>query len=307
MKNTFTLFLFIISMIGLRAQEIPGYNFENWIDGDTLAPFGWQTYGSNQNGFNAVSKSTDHYEGSFSVKLAIMIHPGQDTTVGHLESKRADGTEGLSAAFPVSSAHTSLTGFYKYIPVAGDSAQIIAPLFKSGYANPLGFGNILAMSYTTLGAAATFTPFSANFTYFASLVPDSGYVSLDPFKEIDVTNPNNKLVPHGNSILYIDALNYDTYITTGINSKTDITNSFALYPSISSGSIHVNFETLTTDFTTIKVYDLTAREVKNLYAGQLNAGMQHFDFNLTEVPNGNYLFVVATEKGYRAEQFSITK
>ncbi len=306
MKKTFTLFFFLTLIAGLSAQEIPGYNFENWTDGDTLAPDGWQSHNSNQNGFNSVSKSTDHYEGFFSAKLAIMIHAGQDTTAGHMESKRANGNEGLGASYPVSSAHTSLTGFYKYTSVAGDSAQIIAPLFKSGYANPLGYGNILAMAFTTLGAAVTFTPFSTTFSYFAAQVPDSGYVSLDPFKEIDITNPTAKLVPHGNSMLYVDALNYDTYIT-GIDDKADITSNFSLYPTVSNGNLQLNFETATTDFTTAKVYDLNAREIKNLYSGNLNAGVQSFYFNLSDVPNGNYLLVVATAKGYHAEKFNVVK
>ncbi len=306
MKKTFTLFLFLTIMMGLSAQEIPGYNFEEWSDGDTLAPDGWQTHNNNQYGFNAVSKSTDHYEGSFSVRLAIQIHPGADTTVGRIESEQAGGNEGLNASYPVSSAHTSITGFYKYTSVAGDSAQIFAPLFKSGYANPLGYGNILAMAAGNAGPASTFTPFSVPFSYFASLMPDSGYIGLSPFSEIDLTT-GGKLVPHGNSVLYIDALNYDTYITTGIGSKADITTNFLLYPTAGNGNLQLNFETATTDFTTVKVYDLNAREIKNLYSGDLNTGAQMFHFNLSDLPNGSYLLVVATTKGYHAEKFSVAR
>lgn len=306
MKKTFTLFLIIIGALGLRAQEIPGYNFENWSAGDTLAPDGWQCHGTNSNGFHAVSKSTDHYQGSFSVRLAVHINPGVDTIGGNLESKQAGGHEGLNPAYPVSSAHTSLTGFYKYTPVAGDSAQIIAPLFKTGYNNPLGYGNILAMAAGNAGATSVFIPFSVPFNYFASQVPDSGYITISPFREIDF-NTGGKLVPHGNSVLYIDALNYDTYLTTGIDSKADFTTNFSLYPTAGYGDLQVNFETAVADFTTIKVYDLNAREIKNLFSGLLNSGIQEFNFNLNDVPNGNYLMVVATAKGYRAEKFNVVK
>ena len=96
MKKTFTFCLFLICIIGLSAQEIPGYNFENWSLGDTLAPDGWQCHGTNSNGFHAISKSTDHYEGSFSVRLATNINPGVDTITGNLESKQAGGHEGLT-------------------------------------------------------------------------------------------------------------------------------------------------------------------------------------------------------------------
>lgn len=306
MKKTFTLFLFLIGIIGLRAQEIPGYNFENWSLGDTLAPDGWQCHDNNHNGFNAVSKSTDHYEGSFAVRLAVQITPGVDTIIGNLESKQAGGQEGLKPAFPVSSAHTSVTGFYKYTSVAGDSAQIFAPLFKTGYNNPLGYGNILAMAAGTAGPAATFTPFEVTFSYFDTQVPDSGYIGLSPIKEIDPSNGNH-LNAHGNSVLYVDALNYDTYLTTGINSKADITTFFALYPTVGNGNLQLNFETATTDFTTVKVYDLNAREIKNLYTGNLNRGLQSFSFDLSHVPNGSYLLVVATAKGYHAEKFNVVK
>ena len=306
MKKTFTFCLFLICILGLSAQEIPGYNFENWSLGDTLAPDGWQCHGTNSNGFHAVSKSTDHYEGSFSVRLAININPGVDTITGNLESKQAGGQEGLNPAYPVSMAHTSITGFYKYTSVAGDSAQIFAPLFKTGYHNPLGYGNILAMAAGVAGPASTFTPFSVPFGYFDAQVPDSGYVSLSPFKEIDVTT-GSQLKAHGNSVLYIDALNYDTYITTDINTKADITTNFSLFPTVGNGNLQVNFETSVNDFTTIKVYDLAAREIKNLYSGELNAGVHNFNFSLNDMPNGNYLFVVATEKGYRAEKFCIAR
>jgi hypothetical protein len=309
MKKTFTLFLFLIVMIGLRAQEIPGYNFENWSLGDTLAPDGWQCHVGNSNGFHGVSKSSDHYEGSFSARLAININPGVDTIIGVLESKQPGGHEGLTAVYPVTSAHTSLKGFYKYTSVAGDSAQIIAPLFKSGYNNPLGYGGILAMAAGNAGAASTFTPFSIPYYYFSSQTPDSGYITIMPYKEVDIygTASQTHLPAHGNSVLYIDALNYDTYITTGIDSRADITTNFSLYPSPCNGNIHVSFETLVNDFTTIKVYDLEAREIKILYIGQLNSGIQSFDFTLNDVPNGNYLFVLATNKGYRAEKFSVVK
>ncbi len=83
--------MFLISMIGMKANVIPGYNFKNLSDGDTSAPDSWQCHNNKENGFHAVSKSIDHYAGAFSVKLAIQMNAGIDTIVGIVDSKQEGG------------------------------------------------------------------------------------------------------------------------------------------------------------------------------------------------------------------------
>jgi len=100
-------------------------------------------------------------------------------------------------------------------------------------------------------------------------------------------------------------LNFDSYLSSPEN--MDITSNFHLFPSVSNGNLNVKFETSENDFTTIKIYDLNGREIMNLFSGNLNKGNHDYQYNVHELINGNYLFLVASGKGYRAEKFCIQK
>jgi hypothetical protein len=305
MKTITIIFSLLITLtINANAQVIPNYNFENWTNGANEAPDGWQTHGNNHPGFYNVTRSTEHSLGSYSVKLENKIANG-DTTIGVIETTYPGFGEGLGPCFPVSVAYTSLKGYYKYSPQNGDSAQFIAPLFKEGYANPLGYGNILAMGAMNFGAAATFTPFSIPINYFDALTPDSAYILITASRGIDFSNGAH-LPTLGNSVLYIDALNYDTYIT-GINDPMEITRNFSLFPTAGSGDISLSFDTDKSNYTTIKIYDLQGRELKTLYAGTLSQGNHRMQYNISDMQSSEYLLVVANPEGYRTEKIFIAK
>ena len=199
------------------------------------------------------------------------------------------------------------------IPFNGDSAQIIVYLTKTGYANPQGFGNLLAWGQQQFGAALTYTPFSfgyqnsmANFYYNDNtIIPDSAYIDIAAYKMLGTT-PGSEPQPFGNSILYLDALNFDTYVN-GINEHLDITKNFKLFPNSNCGVFDASFETAGTDYTAIKIYDIDGKEVENLFSGNLNSGNHTFHFDLENLDNGNYLLMVATSEGYRAEKICIQK
>lgn len=297
--------MLVIGALPLSAQIIPNYNFENWSNGANAAPDNWQDHGTNHPGFYPVTRSTDYSLGTYSVRLENKIANG-DTTKGEFETFYPGYGEGLGPVFPVSTAYTSLKGFYKYVPENGDSAMVMVALFKDGYANTQGFANLLAFGYAMLGTASTFTPFSSiDFWYDGAGVPDSAYINIAAFKGIDITN-GQQLPVHGNSVLYVDALNFDSYIS-GINDPNAITRNFNLYPTVGSGEFNLWFDTDKSDFTTIRVYDMQGREVKDLFAGTLSQGAHTFHYAINDLENSAYLLVVATGSGYRTEKIVISK
>ncbi len=305
--KTFTTILTLFAMTFIaNGQVIPNYNFETWTNGTNAAPDGWRDHGSAHPGFYAVTQSTEHTLGSYSVKIENKIL-NNDTTAGIIETiYPGSSEEGISPVFPVNAAYTTIKGYYKYLPQGGDSAQVICALFKTGYVHSQGFGNIIAFGHAEGGAAATFTPFSSDdFFYDGVGIPDSAYISVSAYKGISLTLGGNQPVL-GNSVLYIDALNFDDFIT-GINHPLDITRTFLLYPIAGTGDFNLSFETDKSDYTTIKVYDLEGREVKNLFAGTLNSGTHTFHYSINDLESSAYLLVVATGSGYRSEKIYITK
>lgn len=298
-----TLFFYVVN-----AQVIPNYNFETWTNGINAAPDGWMDRGSNHAGFFPVTQTTDNYLGDYAAKIENKVTVS-DTTYGSMATIRPGGNDGFGPAFPISVRYNNLKGFYKYLPQNGDSAQIIVYITKTGFIGP--WGNLVAWGEKILGAAATYTPFSvgyldslSTFAYMDGVtVPDSAYINISAYKII--SGPMVELEPLGNSALYVDALSFDYYLE--VNEQMDITSSFVLYPNAGNGMFEVKFNTLENNFATIKIYDLSGKEIMNLFSGILEAGPHKFQYNLQQLTNGNYLYVVATDKGYRAEKITVQK
>lgn len=309
MKKCTIILAFLVAMTLDTTAQIPNYSFENWSNGTNSAPDGWSDHGSHHAGFYPVTQTTDNYLGAYAARLENKI-TATDTTLGVMHTTRPNDEGGFGPAFPVDSRYNNLKGFYKYTPLNGDSAQIIVFLTKTGFSGT--YDDLIAYGQKHLGAASTYTPFSVgyrevspNFYYLDNVVvPDSGYINIGAYKGLG--DSVSDLPPLGNSVLIIDALNFDSYLT-GISDNMDITKNFVLYPSVSHAIFNVSFETTTDEFTTIRMYDLLGRKVKELFNGNLTKGPHTFQYNLPDLNNGNYLYVVATDKGYKAAQICIQK
>ncbi|TAL57177.1 MAG: T9SS type A sorting domain-containing protein [Bacteroidetes bacterium] len=306
-KLLITKTLLILSVYSVNAQVIPNYSFETWSNGANNAPDGWVDHGSKHVGFYPASQSTDHFLGSYSAHLENKITI-TDTSKGLIETSNGI-EEGFHPAFPINTRYTTLKGFYKFIPQNGDSAVIITVFYKTGYAHSQGFGNLLAIGWKNIGVAASvWTPFTTMNIYYdnnATDTPDSAYISLGAFQEMNFYTGVRYPVK-GNSALYIDALNYDSFLT-GISEHMDITTNFKLFPNANNGAFDLSFETIKSDYTTIKIYDLSGREAMTLFSGNLNSGAHTLHYDVKILDNGNYLFVIATGEGYRAEKLFIQK
>jgi hypothetical protein len=313
MKRSIIILVFAIIGFSLNAQVIPNWSFETWSNGADTTPDGWSDNGSNNTGFQPVTRTTSAFLGTYAVQMENMISGG-DTTQGGIFTTRPHNKGGFGPAFPISARYNNLKGYYKYTPLNGDSAQVIVYITKTGYSDPEGYGYLLAWGQKEIGAAATYTPFSVgyesatNFQYMdtnttGTTIPDSGYIAISAFKTLGTSSYNLK--PLGNSILVVDALNFNTYL--GIDEHMDITSNFNLYPNANNGVFDVTFNTSEKDFTTIKIYDLDGKEIMNLFSGTLDSGNHTFHYKLPELTNGNYLYIVATGKGYRTEKICIQK
>lgn len=290
------------------SAQIPNSNFEKWTKGANHAPDGWRDNGSKTSGFYPASQSTDFYQGKFAVKVETKIS-GSDTTKGMVRTERPDSNEeGFGPAFPISKRVQNLKGYYKYSPKNGDSAQIIAFITKTGYKNTQWGGSLLAWGSKQLPAASTYTPFSigyenysSSFIYWDSTkVPDSAFIELLSYKGI---GSKGSLPPLGNSVLYVDALNFDSYLTDA--NEHMLTPDFKLFPTNSNGDIDVVFSTLESKYTNINIYDLDGKEICSLLSKNLPSGRHTFHYNLKALNSGSYLFMISTERGYRVEKFFI--
>jgi len=286
----------------LAKAQIPNSSFETWSNGPNSVPDGWRS------GSNVVQRSTDHFSGNYSAMITTSIN-GTDTARGQMETGTVTDTNGNpKPAFPVSQRHTSFKGYYKYNPVNGDSANLGCMLFKNGYSSgyPGALPGMLGFAFQTFGGSvSTFTPFSIDFGYFDNtLVPDSGWAILSAYVFYRGTNTN--LRPLGNSVLYVDAVSFDTY-ATGIQQVNDITNSFKLMPNANNGKFQIQYDLKDAGFTTLKIYDMNGHELRNLGSGNFVSGHYTQDCDATELAKGNYLIVLSGENGFHSEELVIAR
>lgn len=308
MKKVTFIMTFLITLSITAVAQIPNYSFENWSNGSNAPPDAWSGYDSNHSGFYPVTQTSDSYLGTFAVRLENRI-TDTDTTEGELWTTRPNNTEGFGPAFPITTRYNNLKGYYKYDPLNGDSAQISVFITKTGFAGA--WGDLLAFGIKNMGIATTYTPFSVgsyespDFFYVDPIVvPDSAYINISAYRGLIDTISDQP--PLGNSVLIVDALNFDTYLV-GINEQLEITTNFKLFPTANNGTFDVSFEILENEYTTIKVYDMQGREIRKLYSGNLSAGYHSFHYSMPELNNGYYLYMVATGKGYRSEKICIQK
>ena len=91
----------LIFLTVVNAQEIPNNSFENWSGGD---PVDWMTF--DVQGLDAVSQSSDAYEGSSSVLMQIIEDKG---FVFYPALQVTDGMGGIGT--PVTQRYGSFGGY----------------------------------------------------------------------------------------------------------------------------------------------------------------------------------------------------
>jgi len=255
--------------------QIPNNGFEDWTDfGNYQDPTYWGSTNSFSAGsFYAITQSTDHYPeavGSYSVRLEnnAALNPSNGAR-GSLFT----GPPPPDADFTVTGNPTSLTGYYKFAPQNGDTMFIQIQLYFNG--SSVAFGE-----FTSTTAAPDWTPFT---------IPISSYANADGGSMIIAAyNANGfNFMPHGNSVLYVDNLNFDNLIT-------DVTaplaaQVFSIYPNPAS-------ETLTITTPIELAYPAVATVFNGLgqvlLTKQLNANQQQLD--VSNLPSGVYTISLET-------------
>jgi hypothetical protein len=277
--------------------QITNSGFENWTTASHYEdPTGWATANSYSTGpFYPVTKATDHYPaavGDYSVRIENNSAYPNDIGRGIIMSGTFAGAGG--AAFSVTGHPTSLTGYYKFAPLNGDTMFINIHLFKNG-------SDVTYGIFTSTASASSWTPFNISLSQ-SYISADSGSIIIAAY---NANGPNN--VPHGNSILYVDNLNFDNLITSvtyrnsrSPNPVSDIANLFN--PTLSSISFTLPFNSCVS----LKVLDLRGREVATLVNNEMmSAGTYIKRFRTGAPSNGVYLFrlragsTTATVKAFR--------
>jgi PKD repeat protein/photosystem II stability/assembly factor-like uncharacterized protein len=193
------------------------FGFEQWTDmGSFMEPQGYATANAYATGtFYPVTRSTDHYPasvGNYSIRIEsnISLLAGESPAAYGivLQNSRNTLMDDPGPVFPIMGHPTSLTGYYKYAPQNGDTMRIQIVLYSNGEA-------VTYNAFLSTASVSNWTSFILPLPAYVSA--DSGTIILASYSA-NGRGPSD--IPHGNSVLYVDNLNFDKLIT-GVNCQAD--------------------------------------------------------------------------------------
>ncbi|TNE50712.1 MAG: T9SS type A sorting domain-containing protein [Bacteroidetes bacterium] len=243
--------------------QIPNSGFERWIDAGThLNPEGWWTINDSvaSGGYYPVTRSMDHFPtdiGNYSIRLEnnIAVFPNWNA-MGITWTGDFSGND--NPVFPVPGHPTSLWGYYKFFPQNGDTMEIHIRLYRD-------FVDVGGGSFKTGETADAWTAFSLNISDYSEA--DSARIMISSCYD------NDEPLPHGNSVLYIDNLNFDHPITTAA-ATVYANNQITVYPNPASQMLSVSVGNFMKEQLDLNIYSMLGQQVLSWHVSVDTAPIQ---------------------------------
>ena len=277
-----TLFSFNFTLSLMAQNPIPNAGFENWT-GDNLE--GW--WENNLFEPHPVTPSNDAHSGSLSAKLeavewsSVPIPPSM--------------ISGDSLGFAVTERHATLTGFYKFTPVANEMLNISVGMFF-GADSAVG---ISLLSITT--AASNWTKFSTPITYFSSATPDTCIIQFS----VSLGSPFM-----AGAVALIDDLSFDGATDVEAINSDEIPNDFYLeqnYPNPFNPSTVIRYSIPNSGYVSINIYSVKGEVVATLVGEDLSAGYYEVTFDASRLPSGIYFYRLQTGSFIKSKKMALIK
>lgn len=275
------LLLMLVMPLTVLAQ-IPNASFENWTG--AAEPFtltSWFT--NNLPGFPPyvpaaipVTRSTTAHTGTYAV---------QGTVVGYSYGAEGAAYEPwIQAYFGYTGRPGSLTGWYKYTPVAHDTLQLAVELFSNN------LSQVIAVADWGLSPAAVYTKFTAPLEYISAGAPDSVWVWF-------IIGPGDNDTLHLGSTFLLDDLAFEGQ-ASGIDASTPTPLTFALqqnYPNPFNPSTTIRYTLPEASHVRLSVYNLLGEEIAVLVNEQRQAGVYDQRFEASSLPSGTYFYRIEAQ------------
>jgi hypothetical protein len=163
------------------------------------------------------------------------------------------------------------------------------------------FKNHLFAGYGFFQTSATttaYTPFIININYNDTIIPDSAHIGIQLFIK----------KPLGNSVLYIDNLNFDGFlpvIETPYVSNPDGGFDFNVYPNPLSERAKVSFTVSNDEHVTVRLFDLSGKQVAVIADRLYKAGQYNLDLSASGLNKGFYICVINTKNSIDSRKLII--
>ncbi len=253
-KLTIFLMILFAFMIHSNAQ-IPNNGFEQWDNiGSFMEPVGYLTPNSEAVGtYYPITRSADHFPtdvGDYSMRMEnnISLLPDIDGFGVALQNTSNFLFDGPGPSFPVTGHPTSLTGYYKFAPQNGDTMRIQIFLSNQGAV-------VMNQSFISTDTVISWASFTIPFSNYTTA--DSGSIIISSYNA-DGYPP--EFAPRGNSVLYVDNLNFDNLITS-LPEQHEKNNLFNIFPNPALDYISLEINEAINNEPTLNIYNLIGERV----------------------------------------------
>lgn len=255
------------------------YSFENWTPIGWADPTGWAT--SNLWAFGEsvmpVRKGVK-YSGLLAMELTTIVNSNNDTIAGLATNGDFD-ENGLFGGEPYTSNPIGVEFYYKNAVVGNDTSWVSLEFKNNGSS----VGNYGAQ----ISPASTYTLFNQPISL--TMAPDTVLVGA-----FSGENPGSKLL--------IDQISF--IFPVGVSEKLVVTQ-LVSYPNPATDEIKIKFDIKNNSNVSIRLIDVTGKELTNRSLGQLSAGTYRESFNTSSFASGVYFIEFSLDGEKMVERFMI--
>ncbi len=265
---------------GNQVVSVLNGGFENWTATNWEEPTNWKTsnYAAIFEPLLPVTKTIDKYAGNFAIELNTIVNNNNDTIAG-LISNGDFNQNGLIGGQPFSGVPTAVEFYYKNT-LSGVDTSWASIQFKSG-------GNVIATYGGQLAPVVNYTLVNQPVTL--PMAADS--VLIGAFAG---ENPGSKL--------FID--NIDLVFPVGVSENLSV-EKLVTYPNPATDQIKIRFNLKNNSNVTIRLIDVTGKELTSRSLGQLSAGTFTESFNTSNYSSGIYFIEFLLDEEKIVERFTI--
>jgi hypothetical protein len=261
--------------------NVVNYSFENWsnVSWEDLAY--WQTGNRWSIGEPTlpVTKTTDKNSGTYAIELTniLSVNNSGDTLRG-IATNGVFGNSGAVGGEPFSGTASAVECYYKFAPASGDNASINFEFRQNGSI----VGNYGVSCTTT----STYTLWNQALPVFT---PDTVLITIWGGNKIG-------------SVLKVDDINF--VFPVGISENITI-DRLVSYPNPATDIIKLRFNIVNDNNVTIKLIDITGKELTSRSLGHLTSGTYQESFNTSKFTSGIYFIEFTLDDEKIVKQFVV--
>ena len=284
MKRLILFVLLFSPMISAEAQ-ILNAGFESWTAGN---PDNW--FANNAASlYVPVTQSTDVHGGSSSAKGTVVSFSTEAVSPNLIS-----GTGGRG--FAAGAHYGSVTGYYKFAPVSGDSFTAFVVMYK----NKVGIG---IGEWGVSSAENSYTKFTIPITYYSSGIPDTAFI------QFTIEAGSGQTATHVGSAFTLDDLAYGP-VTSVNDTKLSMPASYTLaqnFPNPFNPSTTISFGLPQKSLVRITIVNALGEVVAKLVDAEMEAAAYSVVWN-ANVASGIYFYrMEAVAQADPGQRFTETK